>query len=85
MELPLELEYPKRNWRRPKASQEPRRPYNKIVQYDLDGVKIKATHIKGKTDNVLDLNEENISEDREMYEVIILDCRSITTATRLKI
>ena len=43
----------------------------------MEGVKIKATHIKEKTDNTFDLNEENLSEDREMFEVIILDGRSI--------
>ena len=75
---------PKKKSGRPKASQEPRRPDYKILQYDLEGVKIQATHIKEKTDNAFDLNEENLSEDREMFEVIILDGRSIYNSNTIE-
>ena len=50
----------------------------------MEGVKIKATHIKEKTDNAFDLNEENLSEDREMFEVIILDGRSIYNSNTIE-
>ena len=77
MESMLQLEYPKRNRGRPKTGHEVMRPKFKIIQYDMEKVRIRTTQTNENINDAFANNEESKSVNEEHSKPIIFDGKTI--------